>query len=78
MSVCPVRRGPKEEERSVIGSLRRADSGKTTRAAAWTMNGGIRMLSDEERALLAEIAAMAERLRGELEEVRAQVAKIRP
>lgn len=35
------------------------------------------VLTEQERALLAEIAAMAGRLRGELEEVRAQVTEIR-
>ncbi|MFI0775489.1 hypothetical protein [Streptomyces sp. NPDC021212] len=34
------------------------------------------MLTEQERALLAEIAAMAERLRGELEDVSAEVADL--
>lgn len=34
------------------------------------------VLTEQERALLAEIAAMTERLRGELEEIRAEVAEI--
>ncbi len=35
------------------------------------------VLTGRERELLAEIAAMAERLRGELEEIRAEVAELR-
>ncbi|MFE5121380.1 hypothetical protein [Streptomyces sp. NPDC056669] len=35
------------------------------------------MLTEQERALLAEIAAMAERLRGELEDVRAEVTELK-
>jgi len=35
------------------------------------------VLTEQERALLAEIAAMAERLREELEDVRAEVAQIK-
>ncbi|GAA3661524.1 hypothetical protein GCM10022420_044510 [Streptomyces iranensis] len=34
------------------------------------------VLTEQEQALLAEIAAMAERLRGELEEIRAEVMEI--
>ncbi|QTI88861.1 hypothetical protein [Streptomyces sp. AgN23] len=34
------------------------------------------VLTEQERALLAEIAAMTERLRGELEEIRAEVMEI--
>ncbi len=34
------------------------------------------VLTGQERELLAEIAAMAERLRGELEEIRAEVAEL--
>ncbi|MEV6129286.1 hypothetical protein AB0M05_21035 [Streptomyces violaceusniger] len=34
------------------------------------------VLTEQERALLAEIASMAERLRGELEGLRAEVAEI--
>ncbi|MEE4589015.1 hypothetical protein [Streptomyces antimycoticus] len=34
------------------------------------------MLTERERALLAEIAAMTERLRGELEEIRAEVTEL--
>lgn len=41
-------------------------------------NKGELVLTEQERELLAEITAMAERLRGELEEVRAQVREIRP
>ncbi len=41
-------------------------------------DNGELVLTEQERALLAEIAAMAERLRGELEEIRAQVEEIRP
>ncbi|GAA0958262.1 hypothetical protein GCM10009574_006000 [Streptomyces asiaticus] len=39
-------------------------------------NKGALVLTEQERALLAEIAAMAERLRGELEEIRAEVAEV--
>lgn len=67
----------KEEERSVTGSLRRADSRKTAGAAARIMDGGTRMLNDEERELLAEIASMAERLRDEVEALRADLAEVR-
>ncbi|MFF7648406.1 hypothetical protein ACFZCY_00805 [Streptomyces sp. NPDC007983] len=35
------------------------------------------MLTEQERALLAEIAAMAERLREDLEDVRAEVAQLK-
>ncbi|MET7902740.1 hypothetical protein ABZS86_15200 [Streptomyces sp. NPDC005355] len=35
------------------------------------------VLTEQERALLAEIAAMTERLRGELEEIRAEVTEIK-
>ncbi|MFF7648680.1 hypothetical protein ACFZCY_02240 [Streptomyces sp. NPDC007983] len=41
-------------------------------------NPGGLVPTEKERALPAETAAMAERLRGELEEVRAQVMQIRP
>ncbi|GAA3362636.1 hypothetical protein GCM10017744_054140 [Streptomyces antimycoticus] len=34
------------------------------------------VLTEQERALLAEIAAMTERLRGELEDIRAEVMEI--
>ncbi|GAA0648124.1 hypothetical protein GCM10009548_11990 [Streptomyces malaysiensis subsp. malaysiensis] len=34
------------------------------------------VLTEQERALLAEIAAMTERLRGELEEIREEVAEL--
>ncbi len=40
-------------------------------------NKGELVLTEQERALLAEITAMAERLRGELEDVRAEVAQIK-
>ncbi|WP_435243528.1 hypothetical protein [Streptomyces cucumeris] len=39
-------------------------------------NKGELVPTEQERALLAEIAAMAERLRGELEDVRAEVVEM--
>ncbi|MFD5384524.1 hypothetical protein [Streptomyces sp. NPDC056669] len=39
-------------------------------------DNGELVLTEQERTLLAEIAAMTERLRGELEEIRAEVAEI--
>lgn len=40
-------------------------------------NKGELVLTEQERELLAEIAAMAERLRGELEDVRSEMARIK-
>ncbi|MET8177443.1 hypothetical protein [Streptomyces sp. NPDC005336] len=40
-------------------------------------NEGELVLTEQEQALLAEIAAMAERVRGELEDVRAEVAQLK-
>ncbi|MFE5160501.1 hypothetical protein ACFRNT_18610 [Streptomyces sp. NPDC056697] len=40
-------------------------------------NKGELVLTEQERALLAEIAAMADRLRVELEDVRAEVTELK-